>query len=94
MTGKRSKTEETLSFELKYCERCGGLWLRPAGGEQIYCVDCGRDMAELPAASCKVKTTKMPAGPQWGGGSELEEFEEEKVFEEEEMGQRAAGGGE
>ena len=20
-----------LQFELKYCERCGGLWLRPVG---------------------------------------------------------------
>ena len=43
-----------MSLELKYCERCGGLWLRPAGGSQIYCAACGRAMAELPPASCDV----------------------------------------
>jgi len=43
------------SLELKYCERCGGLWLRPAGGEQIYCRICSRAMAELPPPSTEVK---------------------------------------
>jgi Zn-finger nucleic acid-binding protein len=28
---RKSRANE-LQFELKYCERCGGLWLRPAGG--------------------------------------------------------------
>ena len=45
----RSKNEE--SFELKYCERCGGLWLRPVSGGQIYCVACSREMSELPPSS-------------------------------------------
>jgi hypothetical protein len=43
-----SSSANELQFELKYCERCGGLWLRPAGGGQVYCVACGRAMAELP----------------------------------------------
>jgi Zn-finger nucleic acid-binding protein len=43
------------SLELKYCERCGGLWLRPVGGKQIYCRICSRAMAELPAATTEVK---------------------------------------
>jgi len=29
-----------MEVELKYCERCGGLWLRPVGGRQIYCPPC------------------------------------------------------
>ncbi len=40
-----------LRLELKYCERCGGLWLRPTGGGQVYCAACVRAMAELPPAS-------------------------------------------
>lgn len=40
--------------EVKVCERCGGLWLRPAAtnGERglIYCSPCARVMAELPPA--------------------------------------------
>jgi ribosomal protein L37AE/L43A len=26
--------------ELKYCERCGGLWLRFKGSEVVYCPSC------------------------------------------------------
>jgi len=40
-----------LKLELKYCERCGGLWLRPAGEQQVYCAGCAlamRDMALPP----------------------------------------------
>ncbi|MGA8212253.1 MAG: hypothetical protein WB799_01570 [Candidatus Sulfotelmatobacter sp.] len=55
-----------LQFELKYCERCGGLWLRPVGGGQIYCAVCGREMAQLPPASTEPETAKLPRGPQWG----------------------------
>ena len=33
--------------ELKYCEGCGGLWLRPKGGEEVYCTECAMKMAEL-----------------------------------------------
>jgi hypothetical protein len=27
-------------LELKYCERCGGLWLRNKGEEEVYCPGC------------------------------------------------------
>jgi hypothetical protein len=36
------------SFKLKYCERCGGLWLRPDGITSVYCPACEEFMAELP----------------------------------------------
>jgi hypothetical protein len=54
-----------MSLELKYCERCGGLWLRPVGGGQIYCVECGRSMAELPPRSNAGANSRMPQLP-WG----------------------------
>jgi hypothetical protein len=53
-------------FELKYCERCGGLWVRPVGGEQVYCVGCARQMAELPPGSREVGRARMQQGPLWG----------------------------
>jgi hypothetical protein len=75
---ENSSTKE-LQFELKYCERCGGLWLRPVGGGQIYCVACGRAMGELPAASHKAGAPRMPRGPRWGtdedGFESYEEYE-------------------
>ena len=35
-------------LELKYCERCGGLWLRPQGTETVYCVACAEQIRQLP----------------------------------------------
>jgi hypothetical protein len=62
---RESSSANELQFELKYCERCGGLWLRPVGGGQIYCVDCGREMAKMPPASHKRGGATLPRGPNW-----------------------------
>jgi hypothetical protein len=48
--------------ELKYCERCGGLWLRSKGNAGIYCSPCDREMAEYPAA----RATTRRGGPRSG----------------------------
>jgi ribosomal protein L37AE/L43A len=34
-----------IHMELKYCERCGGLWLRIKGSEVIYCPGCSMMLA-------------------------------------------------
>ncbi len=39
---------EEVTVELKYCERCGGLWLRPRGDPEVYCASCRLRMTELP----------------------------------------------
>jgi Zn-finger nucleic acid-binding protein len=44
---------EMLEIELKYCERCGGLWLRPLGMREVYCRTCVPLMADLPLSSRK-----------------------------------------
>jgi hypothetical protein len=72
---KESRAKE-LQFELKYCERCGGLWLRPVGGGQIYCGACWREMAQLPPASTEPETAKVPRGPRWGvDDGDFEDFD-------------------
>lgn len=41
-----------IPAELKYCEFCGALWLRPQGSEEVYCAHCAGWIAqELPALS-------------------------------------------
>lgn len=60
----KSVSENKIGLELKYCERCGGLWLRPMGGSQIYCSACGRAMAELPPASWETGRARVPRGPR------------------------------
>jgi hypothetical protein len=42
-----------VRVELKYCERCGGLFLRPQAAEVVYCGGC---MAHLTA------TVAIPEG--------------------------------
>jgi len=31
---------EIVQLELKYCESCGGLWLRPKGSAGVECASC------------------------------------------------------
>jgi len=45
---------ELVPVELKYCERCGGLWVRERGAEEVYCEKCQVQEAELPAPKRKV----------------------------------------
>jgi Zn-finger nucleic acid-binding protein len=37
-----------VAVELKYCERCGGLWLRARGESEVYCGKCRVHVAEMP----------------------------------------------
>jgi hypothetical protein len=39
---------QELRIDLKYCERCGGLWLRPQGTDGVYCASCGSALAAMP----------------------------------------------
>ena len=41
---------EEIQVELKYCERCGGLWLRRQGAEGVYCAGCRVRLAAMPNA--------------------------------------------
>jgi hypothetical protein len=39
---------EIIRMELKYCERCGGLWVRARGSGDLYCPPCAVEMLDLP----------------------------------------------
>jgi hypothetical protein len=43
----RKESQVYVGLELKYCERCGGLWLRPRGSPRIYCRPCFSIMVEI-----------------------------------------------
>jgi hypothetical protein len=83
---KEKTSAKEVEFELKYCERCGVLWVRPVGGDQIYCVACGREMDDLPPASYEADSGRMPHSRQW--------YEEEVEFEgyEDDVDENAVGG--
>lgn len=43
-----SRTERPeVPVELKYCERCGGLWLRDRGKAEVYCTTCLDHLANV-----------------------------------------------
>ena len=43
----QSHDVEIFEVELKYCERCGGLWFREKGTLGVYCGACDPKMAEV-----------------------------------------------
>jgi hypothetical protein len=54
-----------MQMELKYCERCGGLWFRPCGVRQVYCAHCMPAIAELPAPSIPLQWIKQRSSPDF-----------------------------
>jgi hypothetical protein len=56
------KTEdpEVILLELKYCERCGALWLRLRGAQDIYCAPCDLEMLDLPSPRSAPSRPRLP----------------------------------
>jgi uncharacterized Zn finger protein (UPF0148 family) len=56
----KESDKNTIRMELKYCERCGSLWLRECGAGVVYCSSCQAEVAELPAPKKKPERVKVP----------------------------------
>jgi len=54
------KKEMHLKIELKYCERCGGLWYRYENSTQVYCHACLPVMSQVARGP-----KKQPVGFNW-----------------------------
>ncbi len=55
-------TESEVSFcclELKYCERCGALWLRRAESQESYCRLCFAQMKDSPRMQKRKKNCRV-----------------------------------
>jgi hypothetical protein len=63
MKGTHKEGEnETVRLELKYCEHCGGLWLRECGAGIVYCGNCQAKVADLPIPKKKPHRLILPVG--------------------------------
>lgn len=49
-----------VRVELKYCEHCGGLWVRERGAGVVYCEKCQPKVADLPAPKKRPGRTMLP----------------------------------
>ena len=52
-----------VRVELKYCEHCGGLWMRERGTGVVYCERCQAKVEDLPVVKSRRKV-KLPQGPR------------------------------
>lgn len=59
---QEQKAGETRKLELKICERCGGLWLRPWQSTWVYCRPCKSKVGELPIV--RMKQSKKQSKPR------------------------------
>lgn len=65
-----SPVSELPTLELKYCERCGALYLRPGSSRAVYCAACARRMRRLPPADgLSVARSAGPSAPDDGSPS-------------------------
>ncbi len=49
-----------VGVELKYCEHCGGIWVRERGAGEVYCEKCQPKVAELPVPKKKPGRIMLP----------------------------------
>ena len=49
-----------IGVELKYCEHCGGLWVREREKGGVYCEKCQPKVAELPVPKKKPTRIMLP----------------------------------
>ena len=83
--GKESEGE-AVRMELKYCEHCGGLWLRECGAGVVYCGNCRTKVTDLPVPKKKPQRVILPEAQRTA-------VEEYRIDEEEpESNLEAAGG--
>jgi len=55
---KSDQGKNEVRMELKYCERCGGLWARECGGGVVYCGHCQPKVDDLPMPMAKKMVKK------------------------------------
>ncbi len=55
-----SEDVKIVQLELKYCERCGGLWIRRLGCEDIYCSPCAIEMMDVASSSRRRMPPRLP----------------------------------
>lgn len=50
---------EIIRLELKYCERCGGLWLRQRGMGGVYCAACTPEISDFPFCGRRISRPRL-----------------------------------
>lgn len=67
---RKGKQDDEVGVELKYCEHCGGLYVRERGAG-VYCNNCQPKVADLPTPAPKRGRLVLPVRPH----TAVEDFE-------------------
>lgn len=67
----KGRQKNEIGVELKYCEHCGGLWVRERGAGVVYCDKCQPKVADLPAPKLNRGRPMLPVRPH----TEIEDYE-------------------
>lgn len=70
------KDNNEVRVELKYCEHCGGLWIRERGAGVVFCERCKGRIDELPMQRKRPGRARLPQGPR-SLAEEYRQWEEE-----------------
>ena len=88
MKSSQDGENKAVRKELKYCEHCGGLWVRECGAGVMYCENCQPKVADLPIAKKKQGRIKVPVRAY----TQVEDYSVERWDDNEELEFEAAGG--
>jgi hypothetical protein len=71
--GVMEEKRELIQLELKYCERCGGLWFRLKESPEVYCASCAVAMAEVASSVPRSKRhPRLPVAEDFEANSPVE----------------------
>lgn len=84
---RESDRSSEVRVELKYCEHCGGLWVRERGTGNVFCEKCQGTVDELPMQKKRPGRVRLPKGIRRSEGPEYG-----VVFEPDEGDVDAVGG--
>ena len=83
---QKDSNRKQIRVELKYCEHCGGLWIREGGGG-VYCEKCQAKVADLPVGKKRPGRLVLPVGKR----TVVEQYDAERVAEEDRDFEAAGG---
>ena len=57
---RNDNNRHEVRVELKYCEHCGGLWVRERGAGLVFCEKCQAKVDEFPMRKKRPGRTRLP----------------------------------
>ena len=67
-SSQKDKKSNEVGVELKYCEHCGGLWVRERGTGVVYCEKCQPKVADFTQSEDEIEPADSAGASAYGDG--------------------------